>query len=107
MIERIIESTQTNDKTIERLISDDNVDINHMMLPYGAELPLHHSNSNVYMLVIRGSVSLRLNGQEEHCYSKGTIINIPYNTLMNVYNNNEDTLEIYVVKSPSPKHYIK
>jgi len=73
----------------------------------GDGLPEHFSNSNVYMMVIRGILSLQLNEQDVHQYVKGDILNIPYNTKMNVRNNHEDILEIFVVKAPNPKNYVK
>ena len=46
--------------------------INHMVLGKSDVLPEHYSNSNVYMIVIRGQVTLRLNEQEEHVYPSGS-----------------------------------
>ncbi|MCQ1530338.1 cupin domain-containing protein [Lutispora saccharofermentans] len=97
----------TDEKTIERIVDDENVNINHMVLNNGEGLPEHYSNSNVYMIVIRGTISLRLDDQDTHIYSKGSIINIPYNVKMNVFNDHKETLEFFVVKAPCPKNYNK
>ncbi|MEA4962096.1 cupin domain-containing protein [Lutispora sp.] len=97
----------TDEKTIERIVDDENVNINHMVLNTGEGLPEHYSNSNVYMIVIRGTISLRLDEQDTHTYSKGSIINIPYNVKMNVFNDHKETLEFFVVKAPCPKNYNK
>ncbi len=59
------------------------------------------------MIVIRGVMTLRLNEQAPHDYIKGDIANIPYNTKMNVCNQEEEILEFFVVKSPNPKNYNK
>ena len=107
MLETRFEFTKTDTKTIERLIDDEHVAINHMVLNKGESLPRHNANSNVYMIVTRGTISLQLGDQEERKYENGSILNIPYNTPMNVYNSDEDTLEFFVVKSPSPKTYAK
>lgn len=103
MIETVYTFTKGEQKTIEKIIEDENAAVNHMILPKNAALPEHFSNSNVYMIVVRGNVSLRLNEQEEHCYAKGSILVIPYSTKMNVYNMQDDVAEIFVVKAPSPK----
>jgi quercetin dioxygenase-like cupin family protein len=105
MLETKYSYTMSDSKTIERIISDDNADINHMVLPKGDALPEHYSNSNVYMIVVRGNITLRLNEKEEHSYPAGNIINIPYNTKMNVYNKDDEILEFFVVKAPSPKAF--
>ncbi|NPV82560.1 MAG: cupin domain-containing protein [Candidatus Aminicenantes bacterium] len=107
MIEKTYNFTRTDDKVIEKIIADDNVNINHMVLNKGQALPEHFSNSNVYMIVIRGRVTLQLADQPAHHYPAGTIINIPYNIKMNVSNQQDDTLEFFVVKAPSPSAFEK
>ena len=107
MIEKVYDYSMGNEKTIERIVSDENVDINHMILNKGECLPEHYSNSNVYMSVIRGAVTLQLGDNPDETFETGKIINIAYNTKMNVCNKNDETLEIFVVKAPAPKNYIK
>ena len=93
----------TDSKIIERIISDDNVDINHMVLQKSDELPVHCSNSNVYLIIVRGKLTISLNEQKPVSYSVGNIINVPYKINMHIYNEQDDILEFFVVKSPSPK----
>ena len=107
MLEKIYKYSADDKGTIERIINDENLHLNHMVINKGDGLPEHFSNSNVYMMVIRGILSLQLNEQDVHQYVKGDILNIPYNTKMNVRNNHEDILEIFVVKAPNPKNYVK
>jgi len=102
MIEKTFQMTKGEEKTIERIIADEHINYNHMILPKGDSLPLHYSNSNVYMTVVRGRVSIGLDDQEMHEYDFGTIINIPNGIKMNVTNKHDDTLELIVVKSPAP-----
>lgn len=78
-----------------------------MILQKGDALPEHYTNSNIYMIAVRGSISLQLGAQDEHTYPAGSIIAIPYKTKMNVRNNHEEVLEFFVVKAPSPKMFIK
>jgi len=102
MIEKIYNFKSMDTKLIEKVIADENVAINHMVLPKGDALPEHYSNSHVYMIVVQGIVSLQLNDQEIHSYPQGSIVNIPYKTKMNVSNKNDELLEFFVVKAPSP-----
>jgi quercetin dioxygenase-like cupin family protein len=71
---------------VEKLIMDDNVNYIHMVFGKGEGLPEHYSNSNVYMNVIRGTLTIGLGDQEAHDYEKGTLLEIPYNIKMNVGN---------------------
>lgn len=103
MIETKYSYTVSESKTIEKTIEDDHAGINHMVLPKGEALPEHYSNSNVYMIVVRGNITLVLNEQEEHSYPSGNILAIPYKTKMNVCNKHDEVLEFFVVKAPSPK----
>jgi quercetin dioxygenase-like cupin family protein len=105
MVEKPYSFTLTDEKLVERILEDDHVGINHMVLPRGGALPEHYSNSHVYMIVLRGQVTLQLNEQPEHRYPAGTIVNIPYQTKMNVSNQDEEILEFFVVKAPSPRRF--
>jgi len=103
MTEKLFEMSKASEKTIKRIIADENVHINQMILRKGDSLPQHYSNSTVYMTVLRGTVALRLNDQETHDYGAGSILKIPFNTLMNAENRNDELLELLVIKAPAPK----
>lgn len=102
MIEQVYQMAQGNNHTIEKVISDENVHFNHMILGKSESLPEHFSNSNVYMAVIRGLLSIGLDEQGIHEYPMGTVLNIPKGIKMNVKNLHNETLELIVVKAPAP-----
>lgn len=103
MIEQIYNLTQGNNKTIEKIIMDENIHYMHMILNKGECLPEHFSNAkSVYMTVVRGKLSAKLGEQEIHEYPAGTVLKIPFQTKMNISNNDEETLELIVVKAPAP-----
>lgn len=104
MIERIFKLTKGNEKAIEKVVFDENIHYLHMVFNQNEGLPEHFSNSNVYMTVIRGTLSIGLNEQEVHEYASGTLLKIPFQTKMNVKNLHTDTLELIVVKAPAPKN---
>jgi quercetin dioxygenase-like cupin family protein len=107
MIEKRFGYTKTDEKAIEKIISDDYAHINHMVLKNGDALAEHYSNYNIYMIVVRGNLTVKLNHQRENTYPENSIVNIPYNVKMNVYNKNNEILEFFVVKAPSPKTFNK
>jgi quercetin dioxygenase-like cupin family protein len=104
MVEQIFKLTKGNEKAVEKVIFDENVHYLHMVFNQNEGLPEHFSNSNVYMTVIRGTLSIGLNEQEVHEYASGTLLKIPYQTKMNVKNLHTDTLELIVIKAPAPKN---
>ena len=105
MIEKLYKFTQTDEKVIERAVDDEHIHLVHMILRKGEFLPQHFSNSNIYMVIIRGTMSIKLDEQDFHVYNQGDIINIPYNTRMDVTNKDEAILEFFVIKSPHPDSY--
>lgn len=105
MLEKDYHFKIVDDKIIEKIIDDENLALNHMILRKGEGLPEHFSNSNVYMIIIRGIITIKLDEQEANQYTKGSIINIPFNTKMNVNNFCDEVLEFFVVKAPNPKNY--
>lgn len=104
MIEQIFELAKGNEKVIEKVVFDENVHYLHMIFNKDEGLPEHFSNSNVYMTVIRGKLSIGLNDQEIHEYEAGTLLKIPFQTKMNVNNLHLETLELIVVKAPAPQN---
>jgi quercetin dioxygenase-like cupin family protein len=102
MVEKIYQMTSSDSRTVEMLISDENVHYLHMIFNKGEGLPEHFSNSNVYMAVLKGILSIGLDDQEIHEYKGGTILKIPFKTKMNVGNKHDEILELTVVKSPAP-----
>ena len=103
MIEQAFELARTDEKTVEKILWDDNLHYMHMVIPQGDGLPVHDANSTVYMSVIRGELSIGLNDQEIHRYPAGTMLKIPFQTTMNVRNNTSPVLELIVIKSPAPR----
>ena len=103
MIEKEYRLSNSNEKAIEKVIFDENLHYLHMVFNKDEGLPEHLSNSNVYMTVIRGRLSIGLNEQETHEYEAGTLLKIPFQTKMNVKNLHSETLELIVVKAPAPK----
>ena len=58
MIEQIFELARGNEKAVEKVVFDENVNYLHMIFNKDEGLPEHFSNSNVYMTVIRGKLTI-------------------------------------------------
>lgn len=103
MVEQIFKLSVGDENAVEKVIFDENIHYLHMVFNKDEGLPEHFSNSNVYMTVIRGKLSIGLNEQEVHEYEAGTLLKIPFQTKMNVKNLHNETLELIVVKAPASK----
>jgi len=93
-------------KTIEKLIGDPDIMINHFMFGHGEGLPVHNSNSNVYMIILKGKLSLKLDALDE-IHDAGEILTIPFGVKMHVRNEHDEPLEMFVLKAPHPDQYLK
>ena len=102
MVEQIFKLARGNEKAVEKVIFDENLHYLHMVFNKGEGLPEHFSNSNVYMTVVRGKLSIGLDDQNIHEYEAGSLLKIPFQTKMNVKNLHDETLELIVVKAPAP-----
>jgi len=102
MTEQVFKMSFGNEKIVEKIIQDENIHYLHMIFNRGEGLPEHFSNSTVYMTVLKGTLSIQLDDQEVHKYVKGDVLKIPFKTKMNVKNDDEETLELIVVKAPAP-----
>ena len=102
MVEQIFKLARGNEKAVEKVIFDENLHYLHMVFNKDEGLPEHFSNSNVYMTVVRGKLSIGLDDQNIHEYEAGSLLKIPFQTKMNVKNLHDETLELIVVKAPAP-----
>lgn len=105
MLEKTYGFSTLDGKSIAKVVDDEHIGINHILLPKGEGLPEHYSNSNVYMVIVRGTMSLKLDEQDPHQYIAGQIVNIPYHIKMDVRNLEDAILEFFVIKSPNPRNY--
>jgi len=104
MIEQVYKMTHGNDRMIEKVIQDENVHYIHMVFKKDEGLPEHFANSNVYMTVLRGTLSIGLDDQDMNRYGEYSILKIPFKTKMNVKNLDDEVLELIVLKAPAPSN---
>ena len=106
MIEKSFAYKRQNEDELvmEKVINDDNVNINHIVVAPGKAVPTHASNSHVHQIIIRGVLSLSLEDGPFTEYSAGTIVAVPFNQKMVIQNRGNETLEFFVVKAPNPKN---
>ena len=103
MIEQVFKLSTGNEKVIEKVLFDENIHYLHMILNQNEGLPEHFTNATLYMTIVRGTLSLKLNSEDPNEYENGTLLKIPVNTKMNAKNLYPKTLELIVVKAPAPK----
>jgi quercetin dioxygenase-like cupin family protein len=95
-------TTESNERTVEKIVSTDDVQIIHMIFPKGEGTPKHYTNTNAHIMVVKGEMTLTLEDQEPKVYPAGTVIYLPFNTKMLAQNLTSDILEFFVIKAPHP-----
>lgn len=103
MLEKTYRFARTDSKTIEKVVDDERVNINHIVLAPGEAVPVHVSNSYVHQIVVRGELSLSLEDGTVERHQAGTIVSVPFNLKMAIRNEGSDILEFFVVKAPNPR----
>ena len=103
MIETEYTYSDTTSMTMEKIVDDERVNINHIVVPPGEAVPTHASNSYVHQIIVRGTLSLSLEDEAFHHHEAGTIVAVPFNKKMVIRNQGEEMLEFFVVKAPSPR----
>jgi quercetin dioxygenase-like cupin family protein len=103
MIEKPYSCTKTDSTIMEKMIDDEHVNINHIVVAPGEAVPTHVSNSHVHQIIVRGTLSLSLEDEPFNHHPQGTIVAVPFNQKMVIQNQGKETLEFFVVKAPNPR----
>ncbi|MDD3820898.1 hypothetical protein SDC9_04527 [bioreactor metagenome] len=103
MIEKTYAFTKTDGQTVEKIVDDERVNINHIVVEPGKSVMTHVSNSYVHQIVVRGTLSLSLEDGAFNHHPAGSIIAVPFNQKMSIQNRGPETLEFFVVKAPNPR----
>ena len=102
MIEKVYNLATGSQKTIEKVIQKDHIHYIHMIFNKDEGLPIHNANSNVFMTVLKGTLTIGLDDQPPQKYKSSTLLEIPFQTKMDVKNRDDEILELIVVKAPAP-----
>jgi len=107
MVEKLYPYSLTDEKTVEIFLNDDNCTIGHVILKPGDSLPEHSTDSNVYLLIVRGELTLSMKHAEKKTFGRGAVVNVPFGTLMGMSNSSAEVMELFAFKSPNPRNYGK
>lgn len=99
-------SFYTGDESIRERVVDDpdrwNVLIAHAVLPPGEAVPRHPVDSEAFVTVVRGTLTLAVDGLDEREHPRGTVIHLAKGTPMAPRNEGDEPVEFFVVKAPHP-----
>lgn len=90
--------TLTKEDLFENIITDDRLILNHVVLEAGKQFPRHNTDAIVYMIVINGTITVKALDLEATNFSKGDIIQVPFNVPSELSNLTDEIAELFVVK---------
>jgi quercetin dioxygenase-like cupin family protein/heme-degrading monooxygenase HmoA len=95
------ESVSKEGRKVCALIEEPYLQINHVCLEAGGEVPRHKANSNVALYVLCGEGALSVDEESERMETK-KLFRVPFGASMGIRNASKDRLEFLVIKAPHP-----
>lgn len=95
--------TQGQTDLFENIVSLEDLQLNHVLIPEGKVFPAHPTDAEVYILLLKGTLSIAIDGEKAVKYPCGQVIHIPLGTLSELGNLDEEQVEAFIVKKFSLK----
>jgi len=89
-----------------RVVDEKYLLVMQIALKPGQSVPQHNANSNVHLLVMRGALTVNLNGVD-HQAKEGDLFPVDYQTQMIIKNTGSDDAIFLVFKTPNPSEMLK
>jgi len=83
-----------------KLVDEKDSLIMQIALQPGQSVPEHKANSNVHLLVLKGVLSVNLDGQD-NTIVEGGILPVDFRTPMKIINNSQENTTFLVIKTPN------
>ena len=99
MIEEVIYYSMKGNESLKNLITTDSIIINHVLIKPGQCFPAHITENDVFIIIVKGEISICLDDQPEHRYKKGKMVSIPKGVVSGLSNPTDVQTELFVVKS--------
>lgn len=84
-----------------KVVDEKDLLVMQIALRPGQSVPRHNANSNVHLLVIKGNLTVDLNGTVNQV-KEGDLLPVAYKTLMVIENAGNDNAMFLVLKTPNP-----
>ena len=95
----VFEFSMGDELAMQRLVKDDRLMINRLVVPSESEVPAHTPESSAYFIVTDGMLSLALNGEPEQEYPTGTIVSIAAGSMLAIANRQDSVMRMFVIKT--------
>lgn len=99
MIEKVTEYSIEQQEALRNLVSNDSLIINHVVIEPGQTFPAHVTEHSVYIIIVSGQLSIKINDQPVHIYKSGKMISFPKGVVSGISNPSDTLTELFVVKN--------
>ena len=104
----VLENIPYNDDKMgnRKVVDEKHLLVMQIALKPGQSVPQHNANSNVHLLVVRGDLTVNLNGLDNHV-KEGDLLPVSYQTPMIIKNTGSVEATFLVFKTPNPSEMQK
>lgn len=105
MLEQVSRFQRTDQQVLEEVVGCSDTHqliITHSILPPGEATPHDETQADKHLIVVRGTLALRIADQIIHPYEAGTIVTVPFGVTMEVRSAGPDPLEFFTIKALHP-----
>ncbi|MBU1044596.1 MAG: hypothetical protein KJ915_09415 [Candidatus Omnitrophica bacterium] len=93
---------QDNGLGKRKLVDQDDLLVMQIALKPGQQVPRHNANSNVHLLILKGSSATVILDGVDTQGKAGDLIPVAYQTPMSIKNTGNDDVNFMVIKTPNP-----
>ncbi len=98
MLARLFKYTIEEKDIFENILKDENIMLNHMIIESGKFFPKHPTDAHVYIIVVKGELSISLGDETKKTYKKGDVIDVDKGIESFLGNESDDFTECFVIK---------
>ncbi|MDD2484475.1 MAG: cupin domain-containing protein [Eubacteriales bacterium] len=91
--------TLTDSETFENVFKEENLLMNHVLIPPGKFFEKHPTDANVHVIILRGALTVAVDDGERVSYEKGSVLNISKGSPSELGNAGNEPTELMVIKS--------
>ena len=104
----VLENIPYNDDKMgnRKVVDEKHLLVIQIALKPGQSVPQHNANSNVHLLILKGALTVNLNGVDNQV-KEGDLLPIVYQTPMIIKNTGGDDVTFLVFKTPNPSEMVK
>jgi mannose-6-phosphate isomerase-like protein (cupin superfamily) len=102
MLEQVFTFQRTDQQVIEKVVDPSDTGhphIIHGILPPGQATPHQETSAEVHLIVVRGTLALRVADQIIHTYETGTIVAVPLGVMLEARSAGPDCLEFFAIET--------